>query len=152
VAGLGKIYRRLLRAPARRRVVAAVPIRSRAAGGVEFLIVRTSNGERWTFPKGGCDDGETLAQAAAREAIEEAGAAGSIGAEPIAEYRYGDNVVTAFVLAVERDDLPAEPARDPSWFGFEAARSRLAAGREGDFGAQMERVLLAAQRAHETLK
>jgi hypothetical protein len=55
--------------------------------------------------------------------------------------------VSAFVLDVERDDLPAETARDPAWLGFEAARSRLAAGRPGAFGEQMERVLLAAQRA-----
>jgi 8-oxo-dGTP pyrophosphatase MutT (NUDIX family) len=143
---LVELYRRLTR-PAARRIVDAVPVRPRAAGGLEFLVVRTSNGERWTFPKGGCERGETLAQAAAREAAEEAGAAGRIGAEPIAEYRYGDDLVSAFVLEVERDDLPAEPARDPAWLGFEAARSRLAAGRSGAFGEQMERVLLAAQRA-----
>jgi 8-oxo-dGTP pyrophosphatase MutT (NUDIX family) len=143
---LGEIYRRLTR-PSARRIVAAVPVRSRAAGELEFLLVRTSNGERWTFPKGGCEPGETLAEAAAREAAEEAGAVGRIGAEPIADYRYGDDLVRAFVLEVERDDLAPEPARDPAWLGFEAARSRLAAGRSGAFGEQMERVLLAAQRA-----
>ena len=146
MARLVEVYRRLTR-PAARRIVAAVPVRPRAAGGLEFLIVRTSNGERWTFPKGGCERGESPAEAAAREAAEEAGAAGLIGAEPIAEYRYGNDLVSAFVLEVERDDLPAEAARDPAWLGFEAARSRLAAGRPRAFGEQMERVLLAAQRA-----
>jgi 8-oxo-dGTP pyrophosphatase MutT (NUDIX family) len=143
---LGVIRRRLKRTSASRRVVAAVPIRPRAAGGVEFLLVRTRDGERWTFPKGGCEAGETLSQAAAREAAEEAGAVGRVGSEPIAEYVYGEDVVTAFVLGVNRIHKPAERGRDPSWFGFEAARSKLGEGRPRPFGADMERVLLAAQR------
>ena len=144
---LASLLRRFTRVPLRRRVVAAVAVRRSARDGVEFLLVHTSDGERWTLPKGGCDPGETPARAAAREAIEEAGAAGRIGSEPIAEYRYGDDVVTAFVLEVERDDLPAEPGRDPQWLEFEAARSRLAEGRAPAYGAEIERVLLAAQRA-----
>jgi 8-oxo-dGTP pyrophosphatase MutT (NUDIX family) len=146
VAGLRELYR-WLRAPPRRRVVAAVPVRRRAAGGLEFLVIRTRNGDRWTFPKGGCERGETLAEAAAREAVEEAGATGRIGEQPIGEYRYGDDSVTAFLLEVEHDGLPAEAGRNPAWFGFEAARSKLAEGRTGAYGAEIERVLLAAQRA-----
>ena len=142
-----KLLRWLTRAPVRRRVVAAVPVRRRAAGGVEFLLVRTRTGDRWTFPKGGCERGETLAEAAAREAVEEAGAAGRIGEQPIAEYRYGDDLVTAFLLEVERADLTAEPERDPTWFAFEAARSKLAEGRQAASGEEMKRVLRAAQRA-----
>jgi 8-oxo-dGTP pyrophosphatase MutT (NUDIX family) len=147
VTGIGGIYRRFRRRSQGRLVVAAVPVRARAAGGLEFLIVRTRNGARWTFPKGGCDRGESLAAAAAREAVEEAGAAGRLIGEPFAEYRYGDDLVTAFLLVVDEDDLEPEPGRDPAWFGFEAARSRLVEGRDGAFGAQMERVLLAAQHA-----
>ena len=48
---------------------------------------------------------------------------------------------------MQLDGLPAELARKPAWFGFEAARSKLAEGRTGPSGEQMERVLLAAQRA-----
>jgi 8-oxo-dGTP pyrophosphatase MutT (NUDIX family) len=147
VAGLRRILGLLTRVPPPRRVVAAVPVRAGTAGGLEFLLVRTSNGERWTFPKGGVERGETLAEAAAREAVEEAGAAGRVGDEPIAEYRYGEDTVTAFLLEVEHTEQPAEPERNPSWCGLEAARSRLAAGRDGAFGEEMERILLAAQRA-----
>jgi 8-oxo-dGTP pyrophosphatase MutT (NUDIX family) len=147
VADLGELLRRLVRTPARRRVVAAVPVRPHAGGGVEFLLVRTSNGERWTFPKGGCERGETLAEAAGREAIEEAGAIGRVGGAPIAEYGYGGDVVAAFLLEVEETAAPEEPARDPTWFGLEAALGRLSEGRDGGFGATMERVLLAAERA-----
>ncbi len=147
MTGVRKLLRRLALAPATREVVAAVPVRPRAAGGLEFLLVRTSNGERWTFPKGGRDPGEALVEAAAREAIEEAGAIGRIDPDPIGEYLYrGENVV-AYLLEVEREQRPAEGARRPTWFGFEAARSRLAEGRDVAFGEQMERVLLAAQDA-----
>lgn len=147
MTGFGAIYRRFTRAPEPRRVVAAVPVRPRAAGGLEFLLVRTSAGTHWTFPKGGCDAGETLADAAAREAMEEAGASGRVVDEQIAEYRYRDDDVSAFLLLVDGTAGRAETGRDPTWFGFEAARSRLAEGRDVRFGEEMERILLAAQRA-----
>jgi 8-oxo-dGTP pyrophosphatase MutT (NUDIX family) len=147
VSGLRAIYRRFTRGAPRRRIVAAIPVRARAAGGLEFLLVRTRPGTHWTFPKGGCDSGETLSAAAAREAIEEAGASGRIANKPLAEYRYREDTVAAFLLVVDATDAPEEEGRDPTWFGFEAARSRLAEGRDGAFGEEMERVLLAAQRA-----
>ncbi len=146
MTGIAAIYRRFTRGQ-RRRVVAAVPVRARPAGGIEFLLVRTSNSERWTFPKGGCDAGETLAEAAAREAVEESGAVGRVVGEVLGEYRYGDDVVTALLLVVESAGKPEEAGRKPTWFGFEAARSRLAEGHDGAFGEEMERVLLAAERA-----
>lgn len=73
--------------------------------------------------------------------------AGSIGAEPLAEYHYGGDVVTAFLLVAEYLIAPQEPARDPTWCGLEAARAKLAEGRPEGFGAQMERVLREAERA-----
>lgn len=60
---------------------------------------------------------------------------------------YGDDVVTAFLLLVERDDLPPESARDPSLFDFEAARAKLAQARPAEAGAELERVLGAVQHA-----
>ncbi len=136
----------------RTTVVAAVPLRRRAAGGPEFLLVRTSNADRWTFPKGGVERGESMSAAAAREAREEAGVTGAIGSEPLGVYRYapsrhGHDDVTAFLLEVDRDGLCAEPGRDPTWLGYEAARSRLVQGREAGYGEQMERIMAAAQHA-----
>jgi 8-oxo-dGTP pyrophosphatase MutT (NUDIX family) len=147
MTGIRRLLQRIAAEPRRREVVAAVPVRRHAAGGLEFLLVRTSDGTRWTFPKGGRERGETLAEAAAREAIEEAGAAGRIGDEPIAAYRYRGDTVAAFLLEVVDIRPPGEPGRDPTWFGLEAARGRLAEGRDGGFGEEMERVLLAAARA-----
>ncbi|MEA2157184.1 MAG: hypothetical protein QOE11_3324 [Solirubrobacteraceae bacterium] len=147
VKGLGAALRRLARAAPRRQVVAAVPVRPRAGGGLEFLLVRTRSGSRWTFPKGGCERGETPGEAAAREAVEEAGASGRISPTALARYRYGEDRVAAFLLEVTCDGARAEHGRDPTWFGFEAARRKLAEGRGGAFGEEMERVLIAAERA-----
>jgi 8-oxo-dGTP pyrophosphatase MutT (NUDIX family) len=142
-----KPYRRAKPVSAIRRVAAAVPVRERGSGGIEFLLVRTSNGARWTLPKGGRERGETLAQAAAREALEEAGASGRIREEPIAAYFLGNDIVTAFLLEVDATRRPVESRRKPTWFGFEAARAKLAEGREFLFDERMQRVLMAAERA-----
>lgn len=147
-----RLRQALRRAAGTPAVAAAVPVRRRDAGGLEFLLVQTSQGGRWTFPKGRIEAGETPSAAAAREAAEEAGVEGTIGSEPLGVYRYaptraGFDEVTAFLLVVERDGLPAEPHRDPTWCGLEAARSLLILGRDAGYGEQMERILLAAQRA-----
>lgn len=145
----------VLRRASRRRtavIAAAVPVRRRKAGGMEFLLVRTSQGGRWTFPKGRVEAGESMSEAAAREAREEAGVSGRVGSEPLGVYRYapsrnGYDDVTAFLLEVKRDGLEAEAGRDPTWLGFEAARSHLVQGRDAGYGEAMERILRAAQAA-----
>ncbi|MEA2242605.1 MAG: hypothetical protein QOD24_2161 [Solirubrobacteraceae bacterium] len=149
MTGVRRLLRRLgfERAPRGRQVVAAVPVRPRAAGGLEVLLVRTSDGTRWTFPKGGREEGETLAEAAAREAAEESGALGRVDGAPLGEYRYRGDTVVAFLLEVDDTRRPDEPWRDPTWFGVDVARSRLAEGRDGADGEGLERVLLAAERA-----
>jgi 8-oxo-dGTP pyrophosphatase MutT (NUDIX family) len=150
VAQLREVVRKLTKSGSEAQRAAAVATRERPAGGVEFLLVRTSSADRWTFPKGRRERGETLAEAAAREALEEAGVRGKAEPVPFAHYRYpsggrdGD-LVAAFRFEVTREGLGAERDRDPSWFGFEAARSRLASGRDKGFGEEMERLLLAAQ-------
>lgn len=114
--------------------------------------MRTSQGDRWTFPKGRIESGETPYAAAAREACEEAGVKGKISPAPLGVYRYGPSRggfddVTAFLLVAKRDGLPAEADRAPTWLGFEAARSHLAQGRDAGYGEAMERILRAAERA-----
>jgi len=153
---VARLTHALRRAARRTTVAAAVPVRRRDAGGLEFLLVRTSNGERWTFPKGTVERGESMSEAAAREAHEEAGVTGRIGADPLGVYRYapsrrGFDDVTAFLLEVGRDGLRAEDGRDPTWLGFEAARSRLVQGRDPGYGEAMERILRAAERAADEL-
>jgi len=150
VATLRAIYRTLRKAKPRVETVAAVAVREGADGEPEYLLVRTSNGERWTFPKGHRERGESLAEAAAREAAEEAGVTGRAAAEPFAHYRYPSaggelRLVAAFRLDVTREGGRPEPGRDPGWYAFEQARDRLALGRDEQLAAEMERVLLTAR-------
>ena len=57
--------------------VAAVCYRRRGTA-IEFLLVNTNGGSKWTFPKGSTDPRLSHSQAAEREAAEEAGAIGTI--------------------------------------------------------------------------
>ena len=61
--------------------VAAVCYRRRGPS-VEFLLVNTNGGGKWTFPKGDPESSLSHGQAAEREAWEEAGVRGSYRASP----------------------------------------------------------------------
>jgi len=149
MARLTRLLRRATRSGT--PVAAAVPVRRRTGGEVEFLLVRTSHGDRWTFPKGRVERGESMSEAAAREAREEAGIVGTVLPEPLGVYRYasprnGSDDVTAFLLEVRRDGLRAESGRDPVWLSRDAALERLVQGRENGYGEAMSRILRAAER------
>ncbi|WP_240811630.1 NUDIX hydrolase [Brevundimonas sp. M20] len=72
---------------AERRQVAALPWR-RGADGIEILLVTSRETRRWVTPKGGRMPGLTDAEAAAVEALEEAGVEGTLGHEPLGTFRY----------------------------------------------------------------
>ena len=149
MARLTRLLRRVTRDDT--AVAAAVPVRRRKGGDLEFLLVRTSNGGRWTFPKGGVERGESMSEAAAREAREEAGVTGAVRSEPLGVYRYapsrnGADDVTAFLLEVRRDGLQAERGRDPVWLSRKTALERLVQKRESGYGEAMSRILRAAER------
>ena len=72
---------------AERRQVAALPWR-RGDQGIEILLVTSRETRRWVTPKGGRMPGLTDAEAAAVEALEEAGIEGVIGHEPLGTFRY----------------------------------------------------------------
>ena len=57
--------------------VAAICYRRRGTA-IEFLLVNTNGGNKWTFPKGSTDPRLSHSQAAERAASEEAGAIGTI--------------------------------------------------------------------------
>ena len=73
--------------PAERRQVAALPWR-RGEDGIEILLVTSRETRRWVTPKGGRMAGKTDAQAAALEALEEAGIEGMITEAPLGTFRY----------------------------------------------------------------
>ncbi len=123
-------------------------------GTIEFLLVHTRGGGRWTFPKGSAEAGLTHAQAAALEAFEEAGVHGRIEEASFARYRGkrdGDNrssrcderrvAVSAYLCEVLRLSPAQEPKRDRTWFSVEDARRRLGDGRDRKGGAEFVRVV-----------
>lgn len=57
-------------------------------GKVEILLITSRSTKRWIIPKGWPMPGKTLAQAALREAYEEAGVRGAVTAMPIGRYNY----------------------------------------------------------------
>jgi 8-oxo-dGTP pyrophosphatase MutT (NUDIX family) len=135
--------------------VAAVCYRVRD-GSVEFLLVRTRGGGRWTFPKGSAEPGLTHAQAAALEAFEEAGAHGRIEEAAFATYvrrmpggqrksqrraRENEVSISAHLCEVSRLSAPKESGRNRTWFSASEARQCLREGRGTEDGAEFARVV-----------
>ena len=131
--------------------VAAVCYRKRG-DSFEFLLVKTTGGDRWIFPKGATARRLTHRQAAEREALEEAGAIGAIEPEHFHLYLQpkGDSrlrsgleefVVKAFLLEVSHTEAPHEKNRNPTWFSVDEARSALAIGREPKYAAELRTVI-----------
>lgn len=130
--------------------VAAVCYRLRGAL-LEFLLVNTSAG-KWTFPKGNIDDRLSMREAAAREALEEAGAKGRI--EEIHFDCYLDTkrslgrsfetreiLVAAYLFEVSRLGAPEEAYRNPTWFVPREAKTRLAERRSAKYRDEMTRIV-----------
>jgi len=131
--------------------VAAVCYRRRD-NAVEFLLVNTNGGNKWTFPKGCTDSHLSHAQAAEREAAEEAGAFGTIEPRHFHLYIHSKGVfwraggvqefvVKAFLLEVRETRSADEPLRNPTWFSPEDAKRRLAKGREVKYAHELEIVI-----------
>lgn len=114
----------------------------------EFLLVNTTGGDKWIFPKGAAARRLSHSEAAEREALEEAGAVGAIEPEHFHLYLQpkGDSrprngvqeyVVKAFLLQVSQTRAPQEKNRNPTWFSIEDARRALATGREPKYAAEL---------------
>src|ERR1700688_770276 len=131
--------------------VVAVCFRRQGAA-VEFLLVNTNGGNKWTFPKGSTDARLSHSQAAEREAAEEAGAVGTI--EPRLFHLYihskgvfwqpggvQEFVVKAFLMEAHEVRPADEPQRKPTWFSAGEAKNRLAKGREVKYARELEAVI-----------
>jgi 8-oxo-dGTP pyrophosphatase MutT (NUDIX family) len=139
--------------------VAAICYRKRGAA-VEFLLVNTNGGNKWTFPKGSPEAHLSHSQAAEREAAEEAGALGTIEPRHFHLYIHSKGVfwqpggvqefvVKAFLMEVHEMRQPDEPMRHPTWFSPEEARRRLAKGREVKYAHELDAVIdRALERIH----
>jgi 8-oxo-dGTP pyrophosphatase MutT (NUDIX family) len=138
---------------------AAVCYRRRGSS-FEFLLVNTSGGGKWTFPKGETDPQLSHSKAAEREAWEEAGAHGQIEARHFHLYVHSKGVfwkspgvqeflVKAFLMEVESTQDSHEPLRNPTWFSPAEAKKVLAKGREVKYAAEIQAVI---DRAMECLR
>lgn len=109
------------------------------------LLVRTSSGRRWTFPKGTVRKRETGASAAVRETAEEAGVACvPVGDRPVARYRHDGRAVELYLCASAGRSGGHEPGRDPTFFTVDDALAALTSGRRPDRGAARHGGALAA--------
>jgi 8-oxo-dGTP pyrophosphatase MutT (NUDIX family) len=131
--------------------VAAVCYR-KCGASFEFLLIKTTGGDRWIFPKGATARRLSHSEAAEREALEEAGVVGAIEPEHFhlylqpkgdARLRSGveEYVVKAFLLEVSRTEAPLEKNRNPTWFTVDDARSALAQGRQPTYAAELHAVI-----------
>jgi 8-oxo-dGTP pyrophosphatase MutT (NUDIX family) len=113
--------------------VAALPIRKTENGTSEVLLVTSRETGRWVLPKGWTSPRLDDAEAAAREARQEAGVIGKVKAKPIGHYSYkkfcGNEIrlvhVEVFELAVVREKRrwPERAERQRAWFTLpEAAK------------------------------
>jgi 8-oxo-dGTP pyrophosphatase MutT (NUDIX family) len=135
--------------------VAAICYRRRTTShgsSVEFLLVNTNGGNKWTFPKGSTDARLSHSQAAEREAAEEAGALGTIEPRHFHLYIHSKGVfwqpggvqefvVKAFLMEVHQMRRPDEGNRHPTWLSAEEAKKRLAKGREVKYFHELEAVI-----------
>jgi len=117
------------------RQVAALPWR-RGADGLQILLVTSRETRRWVTPKGGRMAGKTDAEAAAQEALEEAGVTGRIVEEPFGTFRYLKIlkrrrprwcVVSVYPLEVEveLDDWKEKAERTREWMSPAEAERRV---------------------------
>jgi len=115
--------------------VAALCWRNRD-GGPRILLVTSRDTGRWVLPKGWPIDGLTAAEAAAREAWEEAGIEGKLRKKPLGRFAYHKYlgpekavpcVVDIFALKVKSmaDNFPESGQRKRKWFTAEEAAARV---------------------------
>ena len=121
-----------------RQQVGALPLRLNKDGAPEVLLVTSRTTRRWVIPKGWTMRKLTLAQAAEREAFEEAGLVGWIyGEDAVGWYQYekqfdgGDTRIVGvdvflFVVSGQRNTWPEQDERNTAWFELEEA-ARLVA-------------------------
>ena len=108
----------------------ALPYRRRD-GKIEFCLITTRRTERWSFPKGSVERGESPSDAAVREALEEAGVEGVVRGEPLGEFintRYDPpRTVTAFLMEVSRvhEEWREDGQRQRCWCDADEALGQL---------------------------
>jgi len=155
--------------PNRNSSLSALPLQTAAVcyrvrqSSVEFLLVNTNGGKKWTFPKGDPMPDLSHSQAAEREAWEEAGVRGRIEPRHFHLYIHSKGVfwkppgvrefvVKAFLMEVQTIGPSPEPMRNPTWFSADEARKILAKGREVKYARELQALVDRALEHIQTAK
>lgn len=112
----------------KRRQVAALCWRLADEDQIQFLLVTSRDTGRWVTPKGNRMTGLSDAEAAAEEAMEEAGVTGLLANEPIGAFTYDKRLsgkarrltaVDVYAIQVTHlfDRWPEAHERERRWFG-----------------------------------
>lgn len=123
--------------PHRLAQYAALPWRRDGDGRIEVMLITSRETRRWVIPKGWPMTNRTPAQAAAQEALEEAGVTGEVWTTPVGAYDYDKRLksgqlqpveVEVFPLAVqeELDAWPEKSQRQRRWFAAAEAAALVA--------------------------
>lgn len=107
-----------------------VPMRVRERR-LEVALITSSGGKRWIVPKGSVDEGESPAESARRETLEEAGLIGRVLRPVLGRYAYDKGrerfEVAVYLMRVteELDAWEEDDRRRRRWFPLEAAIRKL---------------------------
>ena len=118
-------------ASVKKRQVAALPFRKSTTGETEVLLITSRETGRFIIPKGWPMKRLSNAEAAAREAYEEAGVVGKSKHRPVGEYLYWKRLdrkfelirveVFALEVAKQRSEWPEKGTRQSRWLSPQAA-------------------------------
>jgi 8-oxo-dGTP pyrophosphatase MutT (NUDIX family) len=112
-----------------------------------MCLIRRRELATWGIPKGFLDPGDTPAEAALREAYEEAGLDGRVLGDTLGSYEYwkrgSRHAVAVFMMEVQAEEpmWPEMRLRVRQWFGLEDAMSILEHHPVGSLLQEMRRRL-----------
>jgi 8-oxo-dGTP pyrophosphatase MutT (NUDIX family) len=103
---------------------------------LEILLITTLRTHRWIVPKGWPMEGKSPQDAAAQEAMEEAGISGNVAKSPLGSFQYNKLRKNGETVSCKVDVFPMEVAhqrrmwaekhrREKQWFSVEEALERV---------------------------
>ena len=114
----------------RREQAGVIPFR-RKKDAIEVCLIRNKGRKKWKIPKGFVDPGETVEQAALKEAWEEAGLKGRLVGAAVGSYEYDkwgfDLTVSVYLMEVsdQEDEWEESRFRERRWSPVDTAFEML---------------------------